>query len=210
MKKNLANIKLNFLKKQTKKNNKCLVFFYTMTDSSKNWLKFLYTTWTAFRGYREKDLYIFDSFRKIKKYRDFTISFGFRSYDESLNFIRLLDAEKDELQFFQILNISKKDLKWYRDDIKFLFLKAKQVSFSKALLILENDLTFTENQLKILWIVKINLFLKIKKILKTLLLFAVFAKIRLMFFILKYRVSLLGGRMDLNVRKRTSDLNCLP
>ena len=208
MKKNLAKIKVNFLK--TKKSHECLAFFYPMTDLSKNWLRFLYTTWTAFRGYKEKDLYIFDSFRKIKKYRDFTISFGFRSYEEGLNFIRLLEAEKEESQFFQILNISKQDLKWHRGDIKFLFLRVKQVSFSKALLILEKDLTFTKNKLKISRIVKIIFLFKIKKILKLLLLFAGFIKIRLMLFTLKYRLFLLGGRMDLNVRKSTSDLNCLP
>lgn len=208
MKKNLAKIKLNFLK--TKKSHKCLAVFYTMTDISKNWLRFLYTTWTAFKGYRERDLYIFDSFRKIKKYRDFTISFGFRSYEESLDFIRLLEAEKEELQFFKILNISKNDLKWHRDDIKFLFFKNNQVSFSKALLILENDLVIAKNQLKIPPIVKISFLLKSIRILKVLLLVAGFVKIRLMFFILKYRLSLLGGRMDLNVRKNTSDLNCLP
>lgn len=210
MKKNLAKIKVNFLKKKTKKSYKCLAFFYTMTDFSKNWLKFLYSTWTAFRGYKEEDLYIFDSYRKIKKHRDFTISFGFRSYGESLNFIRLLEAEEEEPQFFRILNISKNDLKWHTGNIKFLFLRLKQVSFSRALLILENDQSFTKNQLKILQIVKINLFFKIKKILQILLLCTVFSKIRLMFFILKYRLLLLGGRMDLNVRKSTSDLNCLP
>ena len=44
MKKNLAKIKLSFLKKKTKKDGQFLAFFYTMTDFSKNWLKFLYTT----------------------------------------------------------------------------------------------------------------------------------------------------------------------
>ena len=210
MKKNLAKIKLSFLKKKTKKDGQFLAFFYTMTDFSKNWLKFLYTTWTAAKGYKEKDFYIFDSFRKIEKYRDFTISFGFKNYAESLDFIRFLDAEKEEPQISKILNISEKDLKWYKHSIKFLFLKGKQVSFSKSLLFLENKLTFTKNYLKVLWIVKLSFFFKIKNVLKILLLCVLFVKIRLMFFILKYRLSLLGGRMDLNVRKSTSDLNCLP
>lgn len=209
MKKNLAKIKLNFLKKK-RKSYKCLAVFYTMTDFSKNWLKFLYTNWTAFRGYKEEDVYIFDSFRKIKKYRDFTVSFGFPSYGESLNFIRILESKREGLQFFQILNISEEDLKWHTDNIKLLFVKADRVSFSKALLILENDLTFTNNQFKISRNAKISLLFKTKKILKVLLFFSVFVKIRLMFFILRHRLSLLGGRMDLNVRKSTSDLNCLP
>lgn len=210
MKKNLAKIKLSFLKKKTKKNDQYLAFFYTMTDFSKNWLKFLYTTWTAARGYKENNLYIFDSFRKIKKYRDFTVSFGFRNYGESLDFIKFLDAEKEEPQICKILSISENDLKWHKNNIKFLFLKVKQASFSKALLFLENELTFTKSYLKILWIVKISFFFKIKNVLRLLLLWVLFIKIRLMFFTLKQRLSLLGGRMDLNVRKNTSDLNCLP
>ena len=210
MKTNLSKLKINFLKEKIKKSYKCLAFFYTMTDFSKNWLKFLYVIWTASQGYGEQNIYIFDSFRKIKKHRDFTVSLGFRSYGESLKFINLLEGKVDELEGFKVLNVSENDLRWHKDSIIFLFLRCNQVSFSKALLILENHLTFSKNQLKISPIIRINFFLKIRKVLKTLLLFALFAKIRLMFFILKRRLSLLGGRTDLNVRKNTPDLSCLP
>ena len=159
------------------------------------------------RGYREENVYVFDSFRKIKNYKDFTISLGFRSCDESLKFIRLLDAQGDELSNLSILNVSEKDLKWHRDSIKFLFLKSKGVNFSKTLLILENSLTFSKNHLKVSQIIPINFFLRIKKVLKILLFFAAFTKVRFMFFILKKRLFLLGGRTDLNVRKSTSDLS---
>ena len=127
-----------------------------------------------------------------------------------MKFIKLLDAEEGEPNTFQILNVSEKDLKWHKDTIKFLFLKGKQVSFSKALLILENDLTFAKNQAKIPYIIRNSLFFKIRRVLKIILLCVVFAKIRLMCSILKHRLLLLGGRMDIKVRKSTSDLNCLP